>query len=256
MKNKAFTLIELMIVIAIIAIIAAIAIPNLLESRITANESAAAASLKSGLFPAEVTFQGGNYCDTVSPGSTAGKAQGLGTSGASVTALPAAGTGNGVGDFAAWFGQMAGAVPSTDVAFTGAAGTTQLSLLPPQWASNATGGGGGPEVTTLNGGSTYAAQSAPGATVIGPNIGSYVFALIANNENAFVGECGPSDGAATIGRRMFAINQAGQVYTTQANPTNVLPACNAAAGTAAVPGGPLGTTTPYSAPSLGWVPKH
>ena len=58
-----FTLIELMIVIAIIAIIAAIAIPNLLESRITANESAAATSLKSGLFPAQVQFQAGGYVD-------------------------------------------------------------------------------------------------------------------------------------------------------------------------------------------------
>ena len=44
--RKGFTLIELMIVIAIIAIIAAIAIPSLIKSRISANESAAASSLK------------------------------------------------------------------------------------------------------------------------------------------------------------------------------------------------------------------
>jgi type II secretory pathway pseudopilin PulG len=52
-----------MIVIAIIAIIAAIAIPNLLESRITANEAAAASSLKSGLFPGQVAYQSGAYID-------------------------------------------------------------------------------------------------------------------------------------------------------------------------------------------------
>jgi prepilin-type N-terminal cleavage/methylation domain-containing protein len=63
MSNTGFTLIELMIVIAIIAIIAAIAIPNLLESRVTANESAASASMKSGVFPAQVQWQAGAYLD-------------------------------------------------------------------------------------------------------------------------------------------------------------------------------------------------
>jgi prepilin-type N-terminal cleavage/methylation domain-containing protein len=45
-KHKGFSLIELLIVVAIILIIAAIAIPNLLRSKMAANEASAVGSLR------------------------------------------------------------------------------------------------------------------------------------------------------------------------------------------------------------------
>ena len=68
-KQKGFSLIELLIVVAIILIIAAIAIPNLLRARIAANESSAASSVRT-INTAEIgyltTYPANGYSSTLS----------------------------------------------------------------------------------------------------------------------------------------------------------------------------------------------
>ena len=54
-NSRGFSLIELLIVVAIILIIAAIAIPNLLRSRIAANQASAVGSLRT-INTAEITY--------------------------------------------------------------------------------------------------------------------------------------------------------------------------------------------------------
>jgi len=81
-KAKGFSLIELLVVVAIILIIASIAVPNLMRSKMATNEASAVSSLRT-LNTASVTYST-NY--SVYPGALASLGPMVGTSPSSATA--------------------------------------------------------------------------------------------------------------------------------------------------------------------------
>lgn len=191
--NKAFTLIELMIVIAIIAIIAAIAIPNLLESRITANEAAAATSLKSGIFPAQTQFQAGSYIDQDSDGR--------GTFACHVASM-AGGTGTGLD--------------------TGTGPFKALSLLDPKFANQQ--GNANHMAAAFTGGLSGAAAAANAARAGAFDYYTFVdqqsTSSIDNAESFWGGAAIPGKTDGSEARRCFGINAAGTIYQSKQTVSN------------------------------------
>jgi hypothetical protein len=172
LRAGGFTLIELLIIIAVTAIIAAIALPNLLESRQASEESAAAAALRTDVFPAEVHYQAEGLSDF--------DGDGIGTY-AVIGAQLTDGIPMTLGQV---YGALSGEIPVSDKHVT-------LNLLPPQFR------GEHPLIQA------YRFQTPVSA--VEPHALSDE-----TGESSWAAICYPADGSR--GRRFFAVNQTGTIY--------------------------------------------
>lgn len=83
-KQKGFSLIELLIVVAIILIIAAIAIPNLMRAKMAANEASAVGSVRT-IVTGEISYNTANWTNAGNPIGFSNLLSDLGTAGTCAT---------------------------------------------------------------------------------------------------------------------------------------------------------------------------
>ena len=197
-RNAGFTLIELMIVVAIIAIIASVAIPRLMAARLSANESAAISTLRS-LTSAQAQVQSSGAIDTDADGS---------------------------GEYG-YFGELAGTVPVRIFAgagVPGVVGAAGVDNLNPAVISSAFGqltpAGGGGGIVTRSGYTFQMWLPGPTAGALVPGIAEAPAggaAAIPDNNNCeilWAAYAWPMNAGQT-GNRAFFVNQEGDLLQTR-----------------------------------------
>ena len=197
MQRRTFTLIELMIVVAIIAIIAAIAIPGLLRARISSNETSAIGSLRT-CSTSQSQFQNATVKDRDLDG--VGE-YGFFTELSGIAALPV-GASTGTPARPSFMNSVFGTTSSANVGTANKSGFNFKMYLPTGAAAAPTGEDG----TVV---ATIVVTAVPTAA-----------ALVNAQETRWATYAWPTS-AGNSGNKSFFVNQGGEVIATSNLPTGV-----------------------------------